>query len=51
MIANLILNITFIPIYGITGAVFTTIGTYIIMLMITLSLAYKLYIKIKIDEI
>ena len=47
MLANLILNIIFIPLYGITGAVFTTIGTYIIILIITLSFAYKEYKNIK----
>ena len=50
MASNLILNIIFIPFYGITGAVFTTISTYIIMLMITLILAYKEY-KILQNEI
>jgi O-antigen/teichoic acid export membrane protein len=50
MAVNLILNITFIPFYGINGAVFTTIITYIIMSMITLGLAYKQYKNIKINE-
>ena len=43
MVANLILNIIFIPVYGIIGAIFTTISSYIIMLIITLTLAYKEY--------
>lgn len=47
MSANLILNIIIIPVYGINGAVFTTISSYIIMLMITVSLAYREYRKIK----
>lgn len=47
MSANLVLNIIIIPVYGINGAVFTTISSYIIMLMITVSLAYREYRKIK----
>jgi O-antigen/teichoic acid export membrane protein len=51
MATNLILNIIFIPVYGISGAVFTSISTYIIMLMITLILAYKEYKNIKTNGI
>lgn len=50
MISNLILNIIFIPFYGITGAVFTTISTYVIMLIITLILVYKEYKILKKNE-
>lgn len=47
MMANLILNIIYIPIYGISGAVYSSIITYMIMLIITLFFAYKQYKRVK----
>lgn len=46
-LTNFILNILFIGEYGIKGAIFTTISSYIVMLMITLSLIYREYNKCK----
>lgn len=51
MFTNFFLNIIFIPIYGIIGAVFTTIVTYVIMLFTTLFFSYLEFKKLDSNEI
>jgi O-antigen/teichoic acid export membrane protein len=51
MTTNFILSIIFIPLYGISGAVFTSICSYLIMLIITLILVYKEYNNTKYNGI